>query len=149
MINKFNLHLARVIAALALVLSAGATAAPLKSPADVKVALRLMMQVTNDFDRQISHKTYNRLPHENQEFGEATGALRQAIGGEPAPFKAQVTPLIDQAVKAAQKTADQSARRNDAELRADQHQLVVAVNRVFAHFPADLRPDPNVQPGHP
>src|SRR3954469_10022911 len=59
-----------------------ARAADLKSPDNVKLALRLMMQVVNDFDRQITRKTYARLPHENMEFQEASAALRKAVADE-------------------------------------------------------------------
>jgi hypothetical protein len=141
---------------IAFVLAAGlataplaAGAAPLKSPDQVKTALRLMMQVTNDFDRQITRKTYARLPHENMEFQEASEALRTAIAAEPAPFKAKSEKKITAALKAAQKTADESAAGQDAQLRADHAQMLKAVNAVFADYPADLRPDPNVQPGRP
>jgi len=124
-----------------------ALAAPLKSPGDVKVALRLMMQVTNDFARQINHKTFNRLSHENQEFHEATDALRSAIGNEPAPFRAQVEQALKAVISQAQSIADESGTASEAKLRADQAGMVHDVNAVFARFPSELRPDPNVQPG--
>lgn len=129
--------------------SVAAQAAPLKSPDQVQMALRLMMQVTNDFDRQITRKTYARLPHENMEFQEASEALRSAIAAEPAPFKAQVEKSLTTAVKAAQKVSDESGAGQEATLRADQAQLLKAVNGVFDQFPKELRPDPNVQPGRP
>jgi hypothetical protein len=119
----------------------------LKSPDDVKTDLRILMQVTNDFDRQITRKTYTRLPHENQEFMEGAGALREAIANEPADFKAKVEPAIQTAVSIAQKVADMSSSNDDAKLRAGHGELLKAVNAVFAFFPEDLRPDPNVQPG--
>ena len=125
----------------------GAWAADLKSPDQVKLALRLMMQVTNDFDRQITRKTYARLPHENMEFQEASAALRQAIADEPKAFQAKVGPAIDRALAAAQKVSDESGAGDDAQLREGHGQLLKAVNAVFAFFPAELRPDPNVQPG--
>jgi hypothetical protein len=125
----------------------GAQAAPLKAPDEVKTALRLMMQVTNDFDRQITRKTYPRLPHENQEFQEATDALTKAVEAEPAGFKATVGKAVAKARAAAQKVSDESGAGQDAQLRADQGLLLKAVNEVFGNFPAELRPDPNVQPG--
>jgi hypothetical protein len=127
----------------------GAQAAPLKAPDDVKTALRLMMQVTNDFDRQITRKTYPRLPHENQEFQEATDALTKALAGEPAAFKTKVGKEIATARGLAQKIADESGAGQETVLRADHGQMLKAVNAVFENFPADLRPDPNVQPGRP
>jgi hypothetical protein len=127
-----------------------ARAGDLKSPDQVKTALRLMMLVTNDFDRQINHKTYARLPHENMEFHEACGALSMAIAGEPAGFVAKVELAVKRALAAAQKVADDSSAGDDAQLRAGHAELVKAINVVFDYFPEALRPDPNVQPGpHP
>jgi hypothetical protein len=130
-------------------MSFGSAQAALKSPEDVKTALRLMMQVTNDFDRQISRKTFPRLPHENEEFKEATDALTKAIAGEPSAFKTKVGGEIARARAAAQKIADESGAGQETTLRTDQGALLKAVNAVFESFPADLRPDPNVQPGRP
>lgn len=143
-------QLRRWSAALALPLALAvmpATAAPLKSPGDVKVALRLMMQVTNDFARQINRKTFNRLPHENKEFHEATDALRSAVAAEPAPFRAHVEHLLKTVIAQAQSIADESASAPEPKLRTDHATMLREVNDVFAQFPADLRPDPNVQPG--
>lgn len=130
-----------------LVLAPLCAQAALKQPDQVKTCLRLMMQVTNDFDRQITRKTYARLPHENTEFQEASAALRKALAGEPQDFRAKTDPAIQKAVDAAQKEANDSAAGDDAKLRADHGQLLQAVNAVFANFPAEMRPDPNVQPG--
>src|ERR1700755_1301007 len=116
-----------------------AGAADLKSPDQVKVALRLMLQVTHDIDRQITRKTYARLPHENVEFQEASAALRQAIGEEPKAFQAKVDPALDRAVAAPQKVADESGAGDDGQLRAGHAQLLKGVNAVFAYFPQDLR----------
>jgi hypothetical protein len=129
--------------------AAGAARAALKSPDEVKTALRLMMQVTNDFDRQITRKTYPRLPHENEEFKEATEALTKAIVGEPAAFRSKVGGEVAKARGVAQKIADESGAGQEATLRADHGQMLKAVNAVFANFPPELRPDPNVQPGRP
>lgn len=141
--------LALAVAASLSGVSFGSAQAALKSPGDVKTALRLMMQVANDFDRQIARKTYPRLPHENQEFQEATDALTKAIAGEPAAFKAKVGGEIGKARAAAQKISDESGAGQEATLRTDQGALLKAVNTVFENFPADLRPDPTVQPGRP
>jgi hypothetical protein len=136
-----------VLLALAFGVMAAAPAAQLKAPDAVKTSLRLMMQVTNDFDRQITRKTYERLAHENEEFVEASGALRQAVAGEPADFRAKVNAALDKALAAAKSTAEMSGTKDDAKLRASHAEHLKAVNAVFAFFPADLRPDPNVQPG--
>lgn len=126
-----------------------ANAADLKSPDTVKTSLRLIMQVTNDFARQIDRKNYVRLPGEMQEFTEAAGALRQAIANEPADFKAKVEPAIQKALAVSEAVADlnMGPGSDDAALRMRQAEQVKAVNAVFAFFPEELRPDPNVQPG--
>ncbi len=49
-------------------LVASPLAAQLKSPDDVKTALRLLVQVSNDFKRQITAKNFARVPHENMEY---------------------------------------------------------------------------------
>ena len=63
--------------------------AQLKSPDTVKTALRLLVQVSNDFKRQIANKNFARVPHEYMEYTEAADALRGAIKDEPADFKAK------------------------------------------------------------
>jgi hypothetical protein len=127
---------------------ASTVAAQLKSPDDVKTGLRLLVQVSNDFKRQITAKAFARIPHEYMEYTEAADALRSAIKDEPAAFKAKVEPRLKAAVTAEQKVSDMSANSPDAEkLMAEQSKAVTAMNAVFQLFPADLRPDPNTPPG--
>ena len=71
-------------------LVAATVAAQLKSPDDVKNGLTLLVQISNDFKRQITAKNFNRVPHEYQEYTEGAEGLRAAIKDEPAPFKAKV-----------------------------------------------------------
>ena len=73
-----------------LLLAAFNLAAQLKSPDGVKTGLRLLVQVSNDFKRQINAKNFARIPHENMEYTEAAEALRSAVKDEPADFKAKV-----------------------------------------------------------
>jgi hypothetical protein len=82
--------------------------AQLKSPDDVKTALRLLVQVSNDFKRQITNSNFSRVPHEYMEYTEAADALRSAIKGEPADFKGRVETKLKAAVMAAQKVSDMS-----------------------------------------
>jgi len=132
---------------LALVM-ASTVAAQLKSPDDVKTGLRLLMQVSNDFKRQITAKNFARIPHEYMEYTEAADALRSAIKDEPADFKAKVETRLKAAVAAAKKVSDMSANTPDADkLMAEHDKAVTAMNAVFELFPADLRPDPNAPPG--
>jgi hypothetical protein len=128
-------------------LVASPVAAQLKSPDDVKTALRLLVQVSNDFKRQITAKNFARIPHEYMEYTEAADALRSAIKDEPADFKAKVETRLKAAVEAAKKVSDMSANTPDADkLMAEHDKAVTAMNAVFELFPADLRPDPNAPP---
>ncbi len=129
-------------------LVASPLAAQLKSPDDVKTALRLLVQVSNDFKRQITAKNFARVPHENMEYHEAADALRAAIKDEPAAFKTKAETRLDAAVAAYQKISDMSATTPDADkLMAEHAKAVTAMNALFDLFPADLRPDPNTPPG--
>jgi len=128
-------------------LVASPVVAQLKSPDDVKTALRLLVQVSNDFKRQITAKNFARIPHEYMEYTEAADALRSAIKDEPADFKAKVDTRLKAAVEAAKKVSDMSANTPDADkLMAEHDKAVTAMNAVFELFPADLRPDPNEPP---
>ena len=128
-------------------LVASPVAAQLKSPDDVKTALRLLVQVSNDFKRQITAKNFARIPHEYMEYTEAADALRSAIKDEPADFKAKVDTRLKAAVEAAKKVSDMSANTPDADKLMTEHdKAVTAMNAVFELFPADLRPDPNAPP---
>src|SRR5437588_10533951 len=104
----------------ALALAAPVWAAQLKSPDTVKTALRLLVQVSNDFKRQIGNKNFARVPHEFMEYTEAADALRGAIKNEPADFKAKVETRLKAAVAAYQKVSDMSGKSTDADaLMAD------------------------------
>ena len=128
-------------------LVASTLAAQLKSPDDVKTGLRLLVQVSNDFKRQITAKNFARIPHENMEFKEAADALRSAIKDEPADFKAKVETRLKAAVSAYQKVSDMSANSPDADkLMAEHAKAVTAMNAVFDLFPPELRPDLNAAP---
>ena len=129
-------------------LVASTVAGQLKSPDDVKTGLKLLVQVSNDFKRQITAKNFARIPHEYMEYTEAADALRSAIKDEPANFKAKVETRLKAAVTAAQRVSDMSGKTPDADkLMAEHGKAVSAMNAVFQLFPADLRPDPNAPPG--
>lgn len=121
--------------------------AQLKSPDDVKTALRLLVQVSNDFKRQITNKNFARVPHEFMEYTEAADGLRGAIKDEPADFKAKVETRLKAAVTAYQKVSDMSSNTPDEDkLMAEHAKAVTAMNALFDLFSADLRPDPNTPP---
>jgi hypothetical protein len=137
------------VASIAFVLTVVAPilAAQLKSPDDVKTTLRLLVQVSNDFKRQITNKNFARVPHEYMEYTEAADGLRMAIKNEPADFKAKVETRLKTAVAAYQKISDMSANATDPDkLMAEHAKAVTAMNAVFDLFPADFRPDPNLPP---
>ena len=75
---------------LVLFAAAAALAADLQAPDMVKMGLHILAGVYGDMDRKLAAGQYDRLPHENQEFQEGSGALRDAVAHEPAPFKAKV-----------------------------------------------------------
>jgi hypothetical protein len=134
---------------LVLTIAAPAFAQQLKSTEDVRTALRLLVQVSNDFKRQITNKNFARVPHEYMEYTEAADALRSAIKDEPADFKAKVETRLKAAVAAYQKVSDMSATAKDTDvdkLMAEHAKAVTAMNAVFDLFPAALRPDPNLPP---
>jgi hypothetical protein len=85
---------------LVLTVAAPASAQQLKSTEDVRTALRLLVQVSNDFKRQITNKNFARVPHEYMEYTEAADALRMSIKDEPADFKAKVETRLKAAVAA-------------------------------------------------
>src|SRR5215813_10649075 len=142
----------KILAILALItfvlaLAVPILAAQLKSPDDVKTALRLLVQVSNDFKRQITNKNFARVPHEYMEYTEAADALRMAIKSESADFRAKVETRLKTAVTAYQKISDMSGNSPDADKLMTEHGTAVkAMNAVFDLFPANLRPDPNLPP---
>src|SRR5437660_11326135 len=122
----------QILAALAsigfvVMLAAPIWAAQLKSPDDVKTALKLLVQVSNDFKRQINNKNFARVPHEFMEYTEAADALRGAIKNEPTDFKNKVEARLKAAVAAYQKVSDMSGKATDpAPLMADHAKAVTA-----------------------
>ena len=138
------------IASIGLVLTLAAStlaAQSFKSPDDVKTGLKLLVQVSNDFKRQITNKNFARVPHEFMEYTEAADALRGAIKNEPADFKAKVDTRLKAAVAEYKKISDMSSNAPDADkMMAEHGKAVTAMNALFQLFPADLRPDPNAPP---
>src|SRR5437867_6007552 len=123
-----------ILASIGLVLALAGPifAAQLKSPDDVKTALRLLVQVSNDFKRQITNKNFARVPHEYMEYMEAADALRSAVKGEPADFKTKVETRLKAAVAAYEKVSDMSAKETDADkLMAGHAKAVTAMNALF------------------
>jgi hypothetical protein len=146
---KRTIKFLAVAAAIGLVLALAIPGftAQLKSPDTDKTALRLLVQVSNDFKRQIMNKNFARLPHEYMEYTEAADALRMGIKDEPADFKNRVETKLKAAVAEYKKISDMSATATDPDkLMAEHAKAVMAMNGVFDLFPADMRPDPNAPP---
>jgi len=134
-------------AGLTLAFATQASAQQLKAPDDIKMTLRLLVQVSNDFKRQITNKNFARVPHEFMEYTEAADAVRSAMKGESADLKAKVEPRLKAAVAAYQRVSDMSGKETDVnKLMAEHAKAVTAMNAVFDLFPAALRPDPNLPP---
>jgi len=130
-----------------LALAVQPSAQQLKAPDDIKTTLRLLVQVSNDFKRQITNKNFARVPHEFMEYTEAADALRSAMKGESADLRAKTETRLKTAVAAYQKVSDMSAKETDVDkLMAEHAKAVTAMNAVFDLFPAALRPDPNLPP---
>ena len=140
---KRGLMIPALIAAAGLLFGAAATAqTALKSPQSVKMALRILNQVVGHTGRLIDAKNYDIVPREQQELDSGAALLREAIAGEPAPFKAKVEPLIDQAVRAGGEMGAAAKAHDDAKLATTHDGLAAAVKSVIEQFPEDLRPKP-------
>ena len=119
-----------------------AMAADLKSPDQVKNALRILAYVQDDMARKLPSKSYSRLPHENQEFQEAAVPMREAVAQEPAAFKAKVDALLQKAQAAANSMADVSASNDEAKITAAVKAVADALKPLNELFPEALRPVP-------
>ena len=130
-------------------LAAFPVAAQLKSSDDVKTVLRLLVQVSNDFKRQITNKNFAGVPREYMEYTEGADALRDVIKDEPASFKSKVETRLKASLAAYKKVSEMSATTPDADKLMAQlnNKAVPTMNAIFALFPSDLRPDPNAPPG--
>jgi hypothetical protein len=135
--------------ALGALIQAGTVAAQttLQSPQAIKTGLRIMNQVVGHTGRLIDAKSYDIVPHEQEEFDEGAKMLREAIAGEPEAFKSKVEPLIKDAVKASSAMGAAAKARDDAALGATHDQFATAVRSIIEQFPEDLRPKPGSMKG--
>src|SRR5258705_9991065 len=91
---------------LVLAIAAPASAQQLKSTEDVKTALRLLVQVSNDFKRQITNKNFARVPKEYTEYTEAAGVGRDFARDTPAGFQEEVAEPEEAAGAALEESAE-------------------------------------------
>lgn len=130
-----------VVAGAALVGASGlAAAADLKSPDQVKNALRILAYVQDDMARKLPTKSYGRLPHENQEFQEAAVPMREAVAQEPPAFQAKVNAVLQKAQDVANHMAEVSASNDEAKISAAVQAVADALKPLNELFPEALRP---------
>src|SRR6185437_6707756 len=122
--------------ALVLCLSLPTFAAEPQSPDMVKNGLHILAGIYGDMDRKLAAGQYDRLPHENQEFQEGSGALRDAVAKEPTAFKSKVEATLADTLAAAQKVADTSKSHDKTQVSAALAALATSMKTLNALFPA-------------
>ena len=116
--------------------------AELKAPDDVKNALRILAYVQDDMARKLPSHSYARLPHESQEFTEASAAMRDAVAKEPDAFKAQVERALGKALAASDAVAEISKSNDEAKITSAVAAVDAALQELNKLFPEPLRPVP-------
>jgi hypothetical protein len=139
--KRHSLIIATGVALLA-TLASGTRAAEPKSPDAVKNALRVLAYVQDDMARKLPAHAYARLPHENQEFQEASQAMRDAVATESPEFRAKVEAALGKAQKAATAVAETSASNDEAKITAAVKAVDSALKDLDSLFPESLRPVP-------
>jgi hypothetical protein len=142
MFRHFSALRVLITSLLALLATGAALAADLQSPEMVKTGLHILAGVYGDMDRKLAAGMYDRLPHENQEFQEGSGALRDAVAHEPAAFKEKALAALKDSLAAAQKVADTSKTHDKAPVSAALAALAESMKTLTALFPAPLRAEP-------
>jgi cytochrome c556 len=140
----------KLISVLVVCLSVAGTlavrAAEPKSPTQVHTALRILASVFADMDAKLKNQQFDRLPHENQEFKEGSGAMREAVADESADFKASVLTTLKATIAAAQHVADASRSHDAAQVKAAIDALADSMHTLNGLFPAALRAEPGSVP---
>jgi hypothetical protein len=147
--RSIHVHSFGLTLAVSLLAALGATpswGADLKSPSLVKTSLQIFAGVYGDMQRKLAAKTYERLPHENQEFQDGAAAMRDAIANEPAAFKAQVETQLKKTLAASQHVADTSATRDEAQVHGALDALAGSLKQLNGLFPESLRVEPGSVP---
>jgi hypothetical protein len=117
-----------------------------KSAEQVLTALRILASVYADMDAKLKNQQFDRLPHENQEFQDGSGAMRDAIANEPADFKAKVQSSLDQTLAAAQHVADVSKSHDAAQVKSAIDALAASMRTLNGMFPEPVRAEPGSMP---
>jgi hypothetical protein len=134
------------VGSLALVVARGTSAAEPQSPEQVHTALRILASVYADMESKLPDQQFDRLPHENMEFHEGSGAMRDALAMEPADYKTKVLSALDAAVNASQNVADVSKTHDTAKVRAALDALAASMRSLNGLFPETLRAEPGSVP---
>ncbi len=117
-----------------------------KSPEQVHTALRILASVYADMEAKLKNQQFERLPHENQEFQDGSGAMRDAIANEPADFKAKVQASLDETLAAAQHVADSSKSHDATQVKAAIDALAASMRALNGMFAEALRAEPGSMP---
>jgi hypothetical protein len=131
---------------LALFTAQDASSAEPLSPDQVHTALRILASVYADMESKLPSQQYDRLPHENMEFHEGSGAMRDAVQNEPGDYKAKVLAALDKTVNASQDVADTSKTHDAAKVRASLDALAASMRSLNGLFPETLRAEPGSVP---
>lgn len=135
-----------LVGSLALAGAHGATGTEPRSPDQVHTALRILASVYADMESKLPNQQFDRLPHENMEFHEGSGAMRDAMANEPADYKAKVLAALDKAVNASQNVADTSKTHEASKVRATLDALAASLHALNGLFPEALRAEPGSVP---
>jgi hypothetical protein len=126
-----------------------AIAAELHAPDAVKNALRMLAYVQADMASKLPNKAYARLPHESQEFQEASGAMRDAIASDEPALRARVEAALSKALQASDHVSEVSKTSDAARITAAVAAVDAALQELDALFPQELRPVPGQLGGRP
>jgi hypothetical protein len=113
-----------------------------RSPDAVKNALRILAYVQDDMARKLPTHAYARLPHESQEFEEASAAMRDAVSTETADFRNKVESALGKALQASRAVAEISKSNDEMKITAAVKAVDSELQQLNALFPEALRPVP-------
>jgi hypothetical protein len=136
---------AGLVGGLALACAQAAGAAEPQSPDQVHMALRILASVYADMETKLPNQL-DRLQHENEEFHDGSGAMRDAMAAEPAAYKTKVLAALDKAVNDSQAVADTSKTHDTAKVRAALDTLAASMRSLNGLFPEPLRAEPGSVP---
>ena len=145
--HRMSLRVAiALLGSLALAAAQSAGGAEPQAPDQVHTALRILASVYADMESKLPSHQFDRLPHENMEFHEASGAMRDAMTNEPADYKAKVLAALETAVTASQNVADTSKTHDATKVQESLDALATSMRTLNSLFPKALRAEPGSVP---